>query len=231
MINHMTNPPEISRVSRSKRQAIAAYDWLSRWYDGLSASSEQPLTDLGLERLNARTGETILEIGCGTGRALLALASAAGDSGRVVGMDISRGMLNIARDRIARANVSQNVTLAQGDACALPFPSVFFDAMFISFTLELFDTPEIPMVLSECRRTLKMGGRMSVVAMVRGEHENIPQRIYEWFHQRMPAYVDCRPIYVQWTLEQAGFQIQSVARKMMWGLPVEICLAQKTAKG
>ncbi|GAB4463565.1 MAG: class I SAM-dependent methyltransferase [Anaerolineales bacterium] len=224
-------PLEISRVSRSKKQAIAAYDWLSRWYDWLSASSEQPLAELGLKELNASAGDTILEIGCGTGRALLALASTAGDSGRVVGMDISRGMLKIARERTARVNASQGVLLAQGDASALPFPSDFFDAIFVAFTLELFDTPEIPIVLSECRRTLKSGGRMGVVAMTRDKRENIPQRMYEWFHQRMPAYVDCRPIYVQAALKQAGFQIQSVIRKMMWGLPVEICLVQKPAKG
>lgn len=224
-------PFEISRVSRSKEQAIAAYDWLSRWYDWLAASSEQPLAELGLKKINASAGDVILELGCGTGRALLALASAAGDSGRIVGMDISRGMLTIARERIARANVSQGVLLAQGDASALPFPADFFDAIFVAFTLELFDTPEIPIVLSECRRTLKAGGRMGVVAMTRDERENIPQCIYEWFHQRMPAYVDCRPIYVQAALKQAGFQIQAVTRKMMWGLPVEICLVQKPAKG
>lgn len=230
-INSVSAPSGISRVSRSKKQAMAAYDWLSRWYDWFATSSEQPLADLGLKELNASAGDTILEIGCGTGRALLALASAVGDSGRVVGMDLSRGMLNIARGRISCANVSPGVLLAQGDASVLPFPSDFFDAVFVAFTLELFDTPEIPVVLSECRRTLKTGGRMGVVAMTREERENIPQRIYEWFHQRMPAYVDCRPIYVQAALKQAGFQIRSATRRRMWGLPVAICLVQKTTQG
>jgi demethylmenaquinone methyltransferase/2-methoxy-6-polyprenyl-1,4-benzoquinol methylase len=225
----MINLPEISRVTRSKEQALAAYDRFSRWYDWLSASSERPLAELGLRKLNASAGETALEIGFGTGHALLALASAVGASGRVVGIDISRGMFNVASEKIARANLSQRVTLEQGDAVALPFASDFFDAIFISFTLELFDTPEISIVLAECRRVLKPDGRIGIVAMARDEQENIPQRIYEWFHQRMPAYVDCRPIYVQSALDQACFQIQSVTRKMMWGLPVEICIAQKPA--
>lgn len=225
----MTYPPEISRVTRSKAQAMVAYDRLSRWYDWLSASSEQPLTELGLKKLNVGIGETALEIGFGTGSALLAMASAVGDSGGVVGIDISRGMFKVASERIAHANLSRRVTLEQGDAVALPIASDSFDAIFISFTLELFDSPEIVIVLAECRRVLKPGGRIGIVAMARDEQENIPQRIYEWFHQRMPAYVDCRPIYVKSALYQTCFQIQSITRKMMWGLPVEICLAQKPA--
>jgi ubiquinone/menaquinone biosynthesis C-methylase UbiE len=223
----MTTQPEISRVTRSKRQAMAAYDRLSRWYDWLSASSEQPLAELGLKKLNASAGESVLEIGFGTGHALLALASVVGDVGRVVGIDLSRGMFRVASEKIAHASLSRRISLGQGDAAALPFDTDSFDAIFTSFTLELFDTPEIATVLAECRRVLKPGGRIGVVAMVRDAHENIPVRIYEWFHQYMPAYVDCRPIYVQSALTLAGFEIQDVTRKWMWGLPVEICLAQK----
>ena len=43
---------EISRVSRSKQQAMAAYNHLSRWYDWLASSSEQPLAELELKKLN-----------------------------------------------------------------------------------------------------------------------------------------------------------------------------------
>ncbi len=217
---------EISRVTRSKGQAIAAYDRLSRWYDWLSASSEWPLAKSGLDKLNVSAGETVLEIGFGTGHGLLALANAVGDSGRVVGIDISHGMFKVASNRIARANPSHRIILGQGDAAALCFQTNYFDAIFISFTLELFDTPEIAIVLAECRRVLKLGGRICIVAMARDEHENLAQRIYEWFHKTLPAYADCRPIYVQSALVQAGFQIQKVTRKQMWSLPVEICIAQ-----
>ncbi len=226
----MYGQQEISRVTRSKQQAIAAYDRLSRWYDWFSNSSEQPLAELGLKKLNAHAGETVLEIGFGTGHALLALAVAVGDSGRVVGIDISRGMFKVASKRIAHENLSGRVILEQGDAAALSFSSDSFDAIFISFTLELFDTPEIATVLSECQRVLRQGGRIGVVAIVRDVHENIPLRIYEWFHQYLPAYVDCRPIYVQSALASAGFHIQDITRRWMWGLPVEICIS-KSMKG
>jgi ubiquinone/menaquinone biosynthesis C-methylase UbiE len=221
---------QLSRVNRSKKQARAAYDRLSRWYDWFAAGSEVPLVDLGLKKLDARPGESVLEIGFGTGHALLALAKSVGDSGQVIGIDISRGMFKVASEKITRANLSQRVTLGQGDAVSLPFDADSFDAIFVSFTLELFDTPEIATVLAECRRLLKPVGRLCVVAMARDEHENLAQRIYEGFHQLMPAYVDCRPIFVQSSLAQAGFQIKDSTRRMMWGLPVDICLAQRTGE-
>jgi ubiquinone/menaquinone biosynthesis C-methylase UbiE len=223
----MNNQVEISRVLRSKQQAISTYDRISRWYDWLAFRSEQPLAELGLKKLDVSVGETVLEIGFGTGHALLMLAESIGDLGKVIGIDISRGMFNVASEKIARAKLSRRVMLELGDAASLPFDADSFDAIFISFTLELFDTPEIPTVLAECRRALKSDGRICVVAMARDARENIPLRIYEWFHQHLPAYVDCRPIYVQSALTVAGFRIQDVNRKWMWGLPVEICLAQR----
>ncbi len=223
--------PEISRVLRSKQQAMMAYDRLSHWYDWLASSSERPLAEIGLKKVRVCTGETALEIGFGTGHALLALAEAVGDSGRVHGIDISRGMILVARERLARTAQSHHIVLEQGDAAYLPFGSESFHAVFISFALELFDTPEIAAVLAECHRVLKADGQIIVVAMARDEKENLPQRIYEWFHRYVPAYVDCRPIFVQSALSLSGFQIQDVTRKWMWGLPVDICVARKPTKG
>lgn len=221
---------EISRVTRSKAQARTAYDRISRWYDWLAASSERPLAEIGLHNLNPRDGETVLEIGCGTGHAILAIASAVGVSGRVHGVDLSHGMLSIAMRKILHAIPSARVVLEQGDGIHLPFAIKSFDAIFLSFALELFDTPEIPLVLSECRRVLKPSGRICVVAMARDEKENLPQRIYEWFHQYLPVYVDCRPIFAQSSLNLSGFQIKEATRKWMWGLPVDICVALKPGK-
>lgn len=223
--------PEISRVLRSKQQAMSAYDRLSRWYDWLASSSERPLAEIGLKKLNAAPGETVLEIGFGTGHGLMALAEVVGDAGCAHGLDISRGMILVARERLAQTAQYHRIVLEQGDAAYLPFSTESFHAIFISFALELFDTSEIAAVLLECHRVLKTNGKIVVVAMARDEQENLAQRIYEWFHRLFPAYVDCRPIFVQSSLTLSGFQIEDVTRKWMWGLPVDICLAQKTTKG
>ena len=214
---------EISRVSRSKEEARQNYDKMSRWYD-LFTSSEKKFTDAGLPMLNVQSGESVLAIGFGTGYALLALAKAANPA-LVHGIDLSPEMRIVAEKRLARAGLSERALLQTGDASELPYEKNFFDAIFISFTLELFDTPEIPRVLNECRRVLKEGGRLGVVALEKQDSRAV--RIYEWFHQKMPSFVDCRPIYASASLEEAGFSVAKRKLLKMWGLPVSILVAIK----
>lgn len=218
---------EIQPVTRSKAQAQATYDGLSRWYDLLAGGSEKRLTGAALQSLAAGDGERVLEIGFGTGRALLDLARAVGESGRVYGLDISAGMLRVAQNRIDWAGLSGRVDLCQGDAARLPFEDGSLDAIFFGFTLELFDTPDIPVVLGECRRVLRGGGRLCAVAMSREGKLGLMLKLYEWAHDHFPRYVDCRPIYVQSAVRQAGFHLADATVRSLWGLPVEIVLARK----
>jgi ubiquinone/menaquinone biosynthesis C-methylase UbiE len=215
----------VSRVLRSKDEARASYNRLSRWYDLVSGSSERKYRNIGLRKLAARPGERILEIGFGTGHCILALAEAVGSKGKVCGIDLSDGMLAITQARAAKTGLAERVDLRTGDALHLPFDPGSFDGAFMSFTLELFDTPEISRVLEQCRTALKPGGRIAIVSLVKKPGATV--RLYEWFHERMPAVVDCRPIHAQADLETAGFEIVEVTSMSMWGLPVEIILAQK----
>lgn len=180
--------------------------------------------DLGIYQLTPQAGERILEIGCGTGHGLLSLARKVSNSGRIFGLDLSEGMLSQAKRIIQKSNVSNNIHLQIGDGCHLPYATHSFSAIFLSFTLELFDTPEIPMVLMECQRVLKRKGRIAIVSL--SKQKSIPVRIYEWFHDKMPSIVDCRPIFVQPYLHQADFQISYSKTENMWGLPVEIITAE-----
>jgi len=70
----------------------------------------QESISLLLARLPIGGGERVLEIGCGTGALTLPLASALGEGGRVVGVDISEPMLSVARQRVAECGL-QNVTM------------------------------------------------------------------------------------------------------------------------
>jgi demethylmenaquinone methyltransferase/2-methoxy-6-polyprenyl-1,4-benzoquinol methylase len=200
------------------------YNHMSRWYDWF-ASSEKQFTEIGVRMLNVQPGEKVLEIGFGTGQGLVALAHSASEIGKVYGIDLSDGMFQVANDKISRAGLSSRIELRLGDAVNLPFENDFFDAIFISFTLELFDTPEIPLVLGECNRVLLEKGRLGVVALEKKDCRAI--KIYEWFHAHIPSIVDCRPINVRRIIEAAGFAPIAAREKAMWGLPVGIIIARK----
>jgi ubiquinone/menaquinone biosynthesis C-methylase UbiE len=216
---------QISRVRRSKREAQNTYDRLSTVYDLLAEPSEREYREIGLKKLELQTGESALEIGPGTGGALVAMAPSVGASGHAWGIDLSMGMCRRAQSRLASTGLGERAALCQRDALHLPFRASSFEALFCSFTLELFDTPQIPRVLGECRRVLKGEGRICVVALskVRGTWMT---GLYEWMHDRFPAYLDCRPIYLQTALEEADFQSLDAAEETMWGLGVEVVLAR-----
>ena len=220
--------PGMSRVTRSKDEARASYDRLSRWYDWLSGPAEARCRDAGLRMLAAREGESVLEIGFGTGHALLALARAVGPTGMVYGIDLSPGMLGLAQQRVRAAGLSERVELTCGDGVRLPLETNKVDAVFTSFTLELFDTPEIPQVLAECGRVLREGGRVAVVALSATEKPGAALRLYEWAHARFPRFVDCRPIFLAQAVRAAGFQVVNEARMTMARLlPVSVLVALK----
>jgi demethylmenaquinone methyltransferase/2-methoxy-6-polyprenyl-1,4-benzoquinol methylase len=221
-----TDKTEIRRVSRSRAQARASYDRLSRWYD-LLGSSERKLTEAGLELLDLRPGQGVLEIGFGTGQALVVLAERVGATGQVFGVDISAGMCGVAQARVRRAGLEERVTLWCGDATRLACPDGVWDAALMSFALELFDTPEIPVVLGECRRVLRSGGRLAVVALSRRGGAGAMLKSYEWAHDHFPQWVDCRPILAERALAEAGFRVAAAARRSMWGLGVEIVVGER----
>lgn len=200
------------------------YDRLSRFYDLFTGTSEHRFTGIGIRMLAAQAGENVLEIGFGTGHSLVALAQAVGGTGKVTGLDISEGMLQVTQSRHNQSGLAEQVNLRLGDATCLPFSAAGFDAVFASFTLELFDLPEIPIVLKECSRVLRPEGRIGVVALAKTDR--VAVRIYEWVHAKFPNFIDCRPIFVHKVIEEARFQIIQTEIRSMWGLPVEIITAR-----
>ena len=216
---------DILRVTRSKDEARRNYNRFSGWYDALAGGSEKKLRKIGLRKLLVKEGETVLEIGFGTGHCILELAGSVGDSGRVCGIDISGRMLEITESRVRKAGLEKRVQLECKDALNLDFAESSFDAVFMSFALELFDTPELEPLLRQCRRVLKKDGRMCVVAMSRRGKQTAMTKLYEWAHAAFPGFVDCRPIYAEEIIRASGFEIIEVTALSIWGLPVEIVLA------
>ena len=228
---NQSQAPGILPVPRIKGEAKRTYDRISRYYDYLAEPFERKYAERALEHLSIGKGETVLEIGFGTGHCLKRIAESVGPKGKTYGIDISTGMMEITKKRLEKAGLEDRVKLLCGDAASLPFDDSTFNAVFMSFTLELFDTPEIPKVLEQIKRVLKPDGRLAVVSISKENGESIFLRLYEWTHNKWPKYVDCRPIYVEQSLLDAGYQIKSKERVKIFRLPAEIIVAVKTTSG
>lgn len=208
------------------------YDRISGVYDALSDASEHQAREAGLQMLAPSGEERILEIGFGTGHALVEIARRLSGDGRAYGVDVSSGMLKVARERARSAGCEGRIELRQGIAQELPWDDGFFDGVFSSFTLELFPEEEIPVVLGEVARVLRPAGRLAVVSMHDDGRKTPMVDLYRFLHRHFPHIVDCRPIDLPAWLEEAGFQVAESQALSIWGLPVLAAVArppQRTA--
>jgi ubiquinone/menaquinone biosynthesis C-methylase UbiE len=137
------SPGERNEIMESNR---AFYDRISRAYDLIADRDEHEAREAGERALDLRPGEQVLEIGFGTGNSVIELARRVGPKGRVHGIDVSTGMLEVAEDKIREAGLGDRIELGIADARDLPCDDDCLDAVFTSFTLELFDEEDIPRV-------------------------------------------------------------------------------------
>ncbi len=204
------------------------YDRIAGAYDFIADANERAARQAGVAALAVAPGESVLELGFGTGNEVLDLARLVGSSGAVAGIDISPGMLAVAERKLAATGVKADLRVA--DARSLPFADASFDAAYTSFTLELFPVGDIPVVLAEVRRVLKPGGRLAVVSMATvrpGHHTSALERTYIWMHRHFPHLVDCRPIDTEALVASAGFTVAAVADREIWTMPVRVVTAKK----
>jgi ubiquinone/menaquinone biosynthesis C-methylase UbiE len=136
----------------------AVRDTYSKWaphYDATHASGMPKRHEARLA-LGIRPGERVLDLACGTGLNLVHLRELVGDTGQVVGVDLTPAMLDVARERIA-TNGWSNVEVSEADAAALPFPDGSFDRAICTYAMNVI--PDYVRAIEEVERVLKPGGR------------------------------------------------------------------------
>lgn len=116
-----------------------------------------PLGRAAMAALTPKPGERLLDIGCGAGQTTLELAAAVAPGGEVLGLDISRPLLEVARARPATPGVS----FVEGDAQTHAFEPAGFDGAFSRFGVMFFADP--PAAFANIRSALKPGGRLAFV--------------------------------------------------------------------
>jgi demethylmenaquinone methyltransferase/2-methoxy-6-polyprenyl-1,4-benzoquinol methylase len=214
-----------ARVTESKRETESRDGALGSWRRTLATPFVAPRRDAGLRLLDATAGERVLDVGAGSGEALVSLARAVGRAGRVVGVALAEGAHRRARATVRRSGVADRVEVVRGDATRLPLRADSMDALFAGFALDLFEPPEIPVVLGEWRRVLRPRGRLCVVALSK-RNAGLTTRLYERLRERFPQLLDRRPLLVREAVQRAGFHVQRAVDDRMLGLSVESVLAQ-----
>ena len=134
--------------------------WMTDWSPGAyerTAVQLEPVADVAVDAADVQTGDRVLDAACGTGNALLA---AAARGAWVSGIDLAPRLVEVARERAARAGVEADLRV--GDATALPFDDRVFDAAISVFGV-IFAAPAQD-VARELLRVVRPGGRIVVTA-------------------------------------------------------------------
>jgi ubiquinone/menaquinone biosynthesis C-methylase UbiE len=140
------------------RKRAPRYDLSSRVY-GLLGYRLDAYRRRGIEASRLRAGDTVVELGCGTGANFAALERAIGPTGSIIGVDLSSDMLDQARARVRREGWS-NVTFVQTDAASYAFPQGI-NAILSTYALTL--VPAYDEVIRRGAEALVPAGRFVIV--------------------------------------------------------------------
>jgi len=151
------NPYKDSELGK-KEQVAQMFNNISDNYDGLNRVISLGL-DVGWRKnvlaLVADTKpQTILDIATGTGD--LAILLSATTATKIIGLDISEGMLSVGRQKITAKNLDNKIELVLGDSENIPYPDNHFDAITVSYGIRNFENLEKG--LAEILRVLKPNG-------------------------------------------------------------------------
>jgi demethylmenaquinone methyltransferase/2-methoxy-6-polyprenyl-1,4-benzoquinol methylase len=141
-----------------KEQVTQMFDTISGNYDGLnrviSFGIDVKWRKKVLQLVAAKNPDTILDIATGTGD--LAILMAKTNAKNIIGLDISSGMLEVGKKKIAERKLDSVIEMVLGDSENMPFPDNHFDAITVSFGIRNFETLEKG--LQEILRVLKPNG-------------------------------------------------------------------------
>lgn len=163
-------------------QSIAQqYD---RMNNVISFGCHIPWRNYTMRQMQVQPGQSALDVACGTGDWTIQLARAVGKTGRVVGLDFSQNMLDVAAYKVAKEGLEDIVTLVNADAMQLPYEDNTFDYATIGFALR--NVPDIQTVLNEMCRVVKPGGQVVSLEVSKPPFLPYRQLFYLYFYKILP---------------------------------------------
>ena len=152
-------------TDQSKKEQVATmfndiagkYDFLNRF---LSAGTDIGWRKKALKQLESIDAKKLLDVATGTAD-LAIMAAKQLKLKKIIGIDISDGMLDVGRQKIVKANLQNTIELLNGDSEAINFPDNTFDAVTVAFGVRNFE--DLEKGLSEIKRVLKPTGKLVVL--------------------------------------------------------------------
>ena len=170
----------------SKRYSWQMFDRIAKTYDNVNQ-----LISFGLDKgwrhkvnrlLPQKTNLHLLDLATGTGEQVIMLCQHNDNISKSVGMDLSKGMLEIGKVKVSDAKLNNKIELTEGDAGNIPSENDLFDAVTISFGIR--NVPDVPKALKEMNRVLSLNGKVLVLEF------SMPRNpIVRWGHLFYLRYV------------------------------------------
>lgn len=152
-----SNLPKKEQVARMFNSIAPRYDLLNRT---LSAGIDVGWRKKAIRLLAANQPQMILDVATGTGD-LAITAHHLLHPKKIIGIDISTGMLEHGNNKIKELGLSQSIELVEGDSEAIQFPDGYFDAVMVAFGVRNFQ--DLDKGIAEIHRVLRPGGQLMVL--------------------------------------------------------------------
>ena len=212
------------------KKSTREYSMIGDAYDGLAGYVAE--ADLGLgcglpvEHAGLKPGQTVLDLGSGAGLDVFVARGVVGDSGHVIGVDMTAEMITRARHN-AHQSGFENVEFRLGEIENLPVLSDGVDAVISNCVLNL--VPDKARAFAEIHRVLKPGGHFCISDIVAS------RTLPDWVKGVADAYAGCvagaipRDEYLE-VIRQAGFERVTIAAQKRIEIPAELLARSLTAQ-
>lgn len=168
-------------------QIRGMFDRIAGIYDLMNSAMTVGLHHRWRERAadlaELETGDSALDVCCGTGDLALELARRTGPEGRVIGSDFSERMLDLAREKVAERGTA-GVRFEWGDALSLPYDEGAFDAVTVGFGVR--NLADLERGVAELVRVLTPGGRLVILEITQPRRPPLSIFFSVWFDRAVP---------------------------------------------
>ena len=163
--NRTKSQDEDSALKGQMEQMVDSYDSYMR---RITLGRENALREMTVNLAQVKPGDSVLEAGCGTGTLTLAAKRQAGPAGKVFGIDIIPGMIDLSRRKAAEAGL--DVTFQLGSIDDIPFTANQFDVVICSFMIFHMSEKVRQKGIAEIFRVLKPQGRLMILDLALPTH-------------------------------------------------------------